>query len=100
MNEKSLISGRYRFKTVNLDTGEVSFSPWHKNLVMTGDGTLDAVVPVQETQRFAAIWPHARVVTIERTGHLGSITRPDEFARLVMRFLEDAHGREERRHVG
>ena len=69
-------------------------------LVITGDGALDAVVPVQETQRYAAIWPHARVVTIERTGHLGSITRPDEFARLVMRFLEDTRGREERRHVG
>jgi len=78
-------------------------------LVMTGDGTLDAVVPIQETQRYATIWPHARLVTIERTGHLGSITRADEFARLVMRFLDEAVGREgqvgrvgpeERRHVG
>ena len=59
-------------------------------LVLTGDPSLDRVVPVPASYEYARMWPHARVATIERTGHLGLITRPDEFARLVVPFAEDA----------
>ena len=72
-------------------------------LVVTGDTALDRVVPVQATHEYARIWPHARVVTIERTGHLGSITRPSEFARIVVTFAEGAAPQtdtDSRRRVG
>lgn len=72
-------------------------------LIITGEAGLDAVVSPSETRRYAAIWPHARVATIERTGHLGSVTRADEFARLVWSFLEEGAGEareEQRRKVG
>jgi hypothetical protein len=31
------ISGRFRFKTENLDTGEVKYTPWHRNLIVTAN---------------------------------------------------------------
>ena len=34
------------------------------------------------------MWPHAERVTIERTGHIGLITRPDAFAGAVVSFVE------------
>jgi pimeloyl-ACP methyl ester carboxylesterase len=53
-------------------------------LVVTGEPTLDRVVPVRLTRDYQRIWPHATEAVLARTGHLGLITRPDEFARLVM----------------
>jgi 3-oxoadipate enol-lactonase len=67
-------------------------------LVVTGEASLDAVVPVEGTRRYATLWPHARVVTIERTGHLGSVTRADEFARITASFVAEATG--QKRRVG
>ena len=70
-------------------------------LLITGEATLDRIVPVSATHEYARMWPHARVAEIPRTGHLGLITRPDAFASLVVPFAEqavhDAHGR---RRVG
>jgi pimeloyl-ACP methyl ester carboxylesterase len=57
-------------------------------LVITGEGSLDRVVPVRMTREYLRIWPHAGDVVLERTGHLGLITRPDEFARLVASFAD------------
>jgi pimeloyl-ACP methyl ester carboxylesterase len=57
-------------------------------LVITGESRLDRVVPVHRTREYLALWPHAIAATIEGTGHLGLITRPDEFARLVVPFVE------------
>ena len=59
-------------------------------LVLTGERSLDWVVPVEATREYFQMWPHARAVTIERTGHLGLITRPDEFASIVVPFAEAA----------
>ena len=59
-------------------------------LVITGEAALDRVVPLPATLEYARIWPNARVDTIARSGHLGSITRPHEFARLVVPFAERA----------
>jgi pimeloyl-ACP methyl ester carboxylesterase len=59
-------------------------------LVITGEPHLDRVVPVQATRQYMTLWPHAEAATLERTGHLGSITRPDEFARLVTQFVGSA----------
>lgn len=70
-------------------------------LLLTGERTLDRVVPVRATHEYARIWPHARLVTIPRTGHLGMISRPDDFARIIVSFAEDADDRAEpRRRVG
>ena len=70
-------------------------------LVVTGEPALDRVVPVRMTHEYLALWPRARVATIDRTGHLGIITRPDEFARLVGPFVaETAPTAEIRRRVG
>ena len=59
-------------------------------LVMTGGPGLDRVVPSQLTAEYTRIWPHATAQTLERTGHLGLVTRPEEFARVIARFAESA----------
>lgn len=63
-------------------------------LVVTGEPTLDRVVPVRLTREYHRIWPHAAEATLPRTGHLGVITKPDEFARLVVSFADQADQRE------
>jgi pimeloyl-ACP methyl ester carboxylesterase len=55
-------------------------------LVVTGEPTLDRVVPVGLTRDYHRIWPHATKAVLQRTGHLGLITRPEEFATLVASF--------------
>lgn len=70
-------------------------------LVVTGEAALDRVVPVGRTREYLAHWPHAHVATIARTGHLGLITRPDEFADVVAPFVAStARGVDSRRRVG
>ena len=56
-------------------------------LVVTGESTLDRVVPVARTEEYLEMWPHAERVTILRTGHLGLITRADRFAAAVGGFV-------------
>jgi 3-oxoadipate enol-lactonase len=58
-------------------------------LVVTGEPGLDHVVPVDGSSQYARLIPNARQVVLERTGHLGSITRPDMFARLVRDFVQE-----------
>ena len=70
-------------------------------LIITGEPTLDCVVPVRTTHEYLRLWPQANVATISRTGHLGSMTRPVELARLVVPFAERAaHDVDTRRRVG
>jgi pimeloyl-ACP methyl ester carboxylesterase len=57
-------------------------------LVMTGQPGLDRVVPTEMTAEYTRIWPHATAVTLERTGHLGLVTRAEEFARVVAGFAQ------------
>ena len=57
-------------------------------LLITGERTLDHVVPVDGSSEYLQRVANARAVVIERTGHLGSITRPDAFAALVRDFSE------------
>lgn len=60
-------------------------------LVITGEPTLDRVVPTSSTLRYVASLRSARHAVLRQTGHLGVITRPDEFAELVTRFADDAN---------
>lgn len=69
-------------------------------LVITGDHTLDRVVPVSATREYLEWLPHARIATLERTGHLGFITRPRAFADLVAAFAAGADESESRRRIG
>jgi pimeloyl-ACP methyl ester carboxylesterase len=66
-------------------------------LILTGQAELDRVVPVATTREYLRLWPHASSATIDRSGHLGSITRPQQFADLVARFADTE--RERRRRV-
>jgi pimeloyl-ACP methyl ester carboxylesterase len=56
-------------------------------LVLTGERGLDRTVPVDLTERYLRLIPGAERAWLSRTGHLGTVTRPDEFARLVREFV-------------
>jgi pimeloyl-ACP methyl ester carboxylesterase len=55
-------------------------------LVVTGEPGLDHVVPVEGSSEYTRRIRNARPVVLERTGHLGSITRPEAFCTLVREF--------------
>lgn len=57
-------------------------------LLVTGSPLLERVVPVATSREYLDLWPHARFATIDRTGHLGIITRPDAFAAIVAPFVK------------
>jgi pimeloyl-ACP methyl ester carboxylesterase len=59
--------------------------------VITGDENLDSVVPVEVTQRYCELIPSARYVRMGGTGHLGLITQPERFARIVGEFAHADH---------
>jgi pimeloyl-ACP methyl ester carboxylesterase len=52
-------------------------------LVVTGEESLERVVPPHLTREYLSIWPHAQSATLARTGHLGLVTRPEDFATLI-----------------
>jgi pimeloyl-ACP methyl ester carboxylesterase len=52
-------------------------------LVVTGEPGLDRVVPVEATREYLDLIPGAHAATIERTGHIGLVTRPDRFSQLI-----------------
>jgi len=56
-------------------------------LVITGEAGLDRIVPVEVTRRYEALIPGARHATLRDTGHLGMLTRPAQFAGLVLDFV-------------
>ena len=58
-------------------------------LIVTGEPSLDRVVPVSRTQEYLQLWPHARQAVVAHTGHIGLVTRPDEFARVVGSFVDE-----------
>jgi pimeloyl-ACP methyl ester carboxylesterase len=61
-------------------------------LVVSGEPALDRVVPVESTRQYAERIPGAKYVMIERTGHLGLMTRPEVFAGVVTEFVnQHAH---------
>ena len=57
-------------------------------LVVTGEPVLDRVLPVDVTRRYLDDLESARHVVLEHTGHLGSVTRPGEFADVLGRFVD------------
>jgi pimeloyl-ACP methyl ester carboxylesterase len=56
-------------------------------LVVTGEPELDRVVPADITRRYASLIKDARYEMMERTGHIGLVTRPRVFSDLVCGFV-------------
>lgn len=56
-------------------------------LVLTGEPHLDRVVSVDDTREYLRLIPGAIGAVLERTGHIGLVTRPEAFAELVCGFL-------------
>jgi pimeloyl-ACP methyl ester carboxylesterase len=55
-------------------------------LLVTGEAELERVVPPSQTVEYLSWLPHASVVTLQGTGHGGTVTRSREFAALVGKF--------------
>lgn len=58
-------------------------------LVITGEAGLDHVVPVDGSSEYTRLITGARAVVLPDTGHIGCNTRPQEFAALIRRFVDD-----------
>lgn len=56
-------------------------------LVITGDERLDRAVPVAHTKSYGQMLPQAEFAQLDRSGHLGTVTRPDAFAEAVRAFV-------------
>ena len=52
-------------------------------LVVSGEDGMDTVVPTESTRRYLELVPGARFARLERSGHIGLISRPDRFADIV-----------------
>jgi pimeloyl-ACP methyl ester carboxylesterase len=57
-------------------------------LVLTGEDDLDQVVPAAITRGYQSLISGTQYEKIERSGHIGLITRPKDFAKIVVRFVE------------
>jgi pimeloyl-ACP methyl ester carboxylesterase len=55
-------------------------------LLVTGEASLERVVPPAQTAEYLKWLPHGRVVTLPGTGHAGTVTKSREFAALVGEF--------------
>ena len=56
--------------------------------IVTGEPALDHVVDVAGTREYLAAIPGAHYDRIERTGHIGLVTRPERFADVVTQFIQ------------
>ena len=61
--------------------------------VVTGVPVLDRVVSVRSTREYLDAIAGARYDQIDRTGHIGLVTRPNRFADIVTRFAKSNHSR-------
>lgn len=62
-------------------------------LVLTGEARLDRVVPVDASLEYVSLIRGATHATIDRTGHLGVISRPRKVAEIVSGFVAEHEGR-------
>ena len=60
-------------------------------LLITGEPHLDRVVPVSSTLAYLELICGARHCVLEGTGHVGLVSKPREFARLVGEFISPAY---------
>lgn len=57
-------------------------------LVITGEPNLDRIVPVDVSRRYLGELGSATHAVLDRTGHIGIVTRPDAFAALLESFVD------------
>jgi pimeloyl-ACP methyl ester carboxylesterase len=60
-------------------------------LVVTGDPSLDLVVPVESTRQYLTHIHNSRYEVLAQTGHSGSLTQPERLASLVDDFIHADH---------
>ena len=58
-----------------------------RSLVITGAPELDRVVPAASTREFVRLLRGAEYTMMDRTGHIGLVTQPERFARIVGEFV-------------
>lgn len=58
-------------------------------MLITGEPRLDRVVDLNKSMDYVTLIPGLRHVTIEHTGHIGLVTKPDVFADLVCGFIKE-----------
>jgi pimeloyl-ACP methyl ester carboxylesterase len=58
--------------------------------VITGEWALDRVVPTDSTREILELVPHARHVEFSGTGHIGVVTKPQQFAELIQEAIGSA----------
>jgi hypothetical protein len=61
-------------------------------MILTGEPALDGQVPPTSTRTYTQWIKHARVETLEGTGHLGIVTKPEQFADRVCDFVDHVEG--------
>lgn len=59
-------------------------------LVVTGEAHLDRVVPTTTTLEYLKLIPGARHRVLSQTGHIGLVSRPEEFSKLVGEFISSS----------
>jgi pimeloyl-ACP methyl ester carboxylesterase len=59
--------------------------------VITGEAALDRVVPVESTREYLAHIRGSRYAMMDGTGHLGMLTQPDRFVRMVSDFIDASY---------
>jgi pimeloyl-ACP methyl ester carboxylesterase len=70
-------------------------------LAITGEPGLDRTVPVELTRQYVELLPDCTHAVLERSGHMGTATRPGEFAALVTSFIQArGEGRADARRAG
>lgn len=60
-------------------------------LIVTGEESLDRVVPVEATREYTRLIGGAQYAMMKRTGHIGLVTRPERFAEMVSDFVNGNH---------
>jgi pimeloyl-ACP methyl ester carboxylesterase len=63
-------------------------------LVVTGDGRLEHVVPVDRTLQYTRLIAGAEHIVLPDTGHIGVITKPQRFAEIAGQFIYAANAAE------
>jgi pimeloyl-ACP methyl ester carboxylesterase len=56
-------------------------------LIVTGEDDLDQIVPAEVTRRYRQLIPGSRYIQMKRSGHIGLLTHPAQFADIVSGFI-------------
>ena len=82
------MTARLTWKPYMHDPQLAHFLPRVGNPALVVWGREDRIVPVVCGEQYRQLLPRARLAVLERCGHLPPIEQPDEFARLVIEFLD------------